>query len=208
MKNVWLLVVAVLLMLSGPFCSAQGFQNLDFEMATVSWGDSWATGDEGMPYWSVDSVIINGYPLAGAGLGIYNGQWPHGDYVPIEFPPISGAFSAFLWADYRRSASLSQTATIPSNAQHLLFDMVYLRPDSTGSLTVSVDGQSIGSDVLAYAGKTVELQFTLSGDPNVPESLPVVGLDNIRFVGVPEPASGALLGLGLLALMIVRQKGC
>lgn len=139
-------------------------------------------------------------------------------YASILSPPISGAWSAYLWADWQFSTSIWQVGTIPPMAEQLLFDYNHLDPWPYWSdwwpLTVSINGQTVGStspiDVSAYAGETVELRFTVSGpgNPSIPEYLAVVGLDNIRFYGVPEPTSSVLFGLGSLAFVIGTRRKC
>jgi len=58
-------------------------------------------------------------------------------------------------------------------------------------------------DVAAFAGQTVELKITeLQGPPNPP----MLVVDEIRFLPVPEPDLASLFGLGLLGTLLAARR--
>jgi hypothetical protein len=61
-------------------------------------------------------------------------------------------------------------------------------------------GQSIGG-----AGDTLGGYLQIQNDPNNPNNNGTALFQNISITAVPEPATSALLGLGMLALLVRRR---
>ena len=58
-------------------------------------------------------------------------------------------------------------------------------------------------DVSAFAGQVVDLRIT--DLMTAPES-PLLEIDQIEFLPVPEPSTATLFGLGLLAALLARRR--
>ena len=142
----------------------------------------------------VNRVLYNTVNLDAAGISLHSSTSP-------VFQPLEGNYSVFLQGSSiyapTASATIGQSATIPQDAQSLLFFA-----SSLLSFQVTFAGQSvpllqmgtganyviIGGDISTFAGQTGELRFTAP-----PESGGL--LDNVQF-SIPEPGVFGLAALG------------
>ena len=215
------LVIVSLLVGSGR-CISQGFVNLNFEEATVSTVPGYSFyvyASNAIPGWtaSLDSTpqSIIGYDtvsLGGAAVFLEDSS--------SSVAPLQGEYSIlFQGAEGNPNqnggdpltASISQTAQIPSTTQSLTF----WGNLSGAGVEVTIDGQIIpytaignganciiyGADVSEFAGLTETLSFVT---PANSETL----LDNIQFSTspLPEPSAFALWALGGLSLALRWRK--
>jgi hypothetical protein len=141
-------LLAVLLALSTLNAPAQGFRNLDFEMANVSgasyfdlYGTWFVPFSQALPYWQGSggaapaTAYYNGSMLDGSVVGLYSrtqlGPPASGFMPPVYLQTltnrvIGGQFSALLMSDYDLAggdmqASLWQTGLVPADANSLSF---------------------------------------------------------------------------------------
>ncbi len=212
------MAILLLLLLGGRIGFAQGFSDLDFEIATINTvsfpgGDRFTATVQG---WSVNTPnYVNGDP----------NSIPYNDIAldeasvdlvgidsPFTPPAIEGLYSIYLqggtqFAHSTNGASIWQTAQIPATARSLIY--------WGNALQVSFGGQMLlfsaisnapnytvyEADISAYAGQTGELRFT---EPWEHEAL----LDNIQFSTspAPEPSVSGLSALGGLCLAWRRWR--
>ena len=216
------LIVFVFGMLPAHFLSAQGFANLDFELATVAnlppGETEWVTAANGLPNWTVSfgtnqqiSVTHNSMTVGALNVSILGPTLSPSGFI------IQGSYTAILQpgvADQTVvAASISQVGLVPSGTQSLFFSTGFARLTSE-DLLVSLAGQPLtlflinqngenalyAADVSAFAGTTVDLSFSA-----MPARYPLFGgftIDSIYFSSqaVPEPSGLSLVGLGLLAV--------
>ncbi len=126
-----------------------------------------------------------------------------GSYSLEVYPPHGPAIDPF---PDQFHYSLTQRGDIPPDAKYLYFAF------KDGPWIASINGEDVAlgqmgsgnilyaaGDVSKFAGQTVDLAFRTAS----PTAIPFVGthfvLDNIFFVGVPEPRTEAL---GLVALIL------
>jgi hypothetical protein len=217
-----LVVLTANLILALGTC-AQDFHNFGFEGAYYSpvggnpllvyasqalpgWKAYYGTNRQGTVFWdspSGGSTCISVLSSSSALEGQFSVLLQGGRY---------GAPEAVEYMD----ASISQTGTVPSDAQSLQFKAhPGWRP-----LTVSLDGISVpflplsveanytvfAADVSAFAGETVELRFSaLSPDPFGPANNWTLDSISFRPESIPEPA---VPGLCCMALLILCLKPC
>jgi hypothetical protein len=215
--------ILIILMLAVKYrASAQGFTNLNFESANVS-GYPPGSGDvpisAALPGWSgyygnnqTSQVWYDGISIGGAVISIIDNNAP-------SFAPLQGNYSAFLFGGggpEGLSASISQTAVIPTGTESLLMDAW----SYDASPIVAINGQPIsmiplqtfanyslygGTVPAADIGPSVTLSFTdpppATGGPSMFE------LDNITFStqAVPEPSPLALTAVGGLLFALYRR---
>jgi len=213
--------VTVILMSAKAY--SQGFVNLDFEDATVilAGAPDIIYESSAIPGWS---AYFGGGGSGGAGDAIYYDTISLGgsmvaleDNNNVSPKPIQGNYSVFLFGassvyappDEQYSASIGQTATIPTTAESLTYW------SSGGALQATFNGQPLdflvtgstanyniySADVSAYAGQNGQLLFTT---PVNDSAL----LDNIQFSTspAPEPSAFALTALGGLLLSFRRWR--
>jgi hypothetical protein len=119
---------------------------------------------------------------------------------------LSGDFSAELYND----GLLSQTGSVPNDAESLQFEAYGLSGSSGFSIT-------LGGDTLSYSAISEESNYTIYG-ANIPANMDgqtealafecfgvgsgLVVLDNIEFspMNVPEPPECGLIGLGAILI--------
>ncbi len=225
-----LLVLSVLLPAVGH---TQGFQNLDFEMASFPMTGSLQSFSAALPFWQ---GTTNGVPLSTAlyatsyldenQIGIYDSSVQ--SRLNLFPPPISGQYSAFLevggpW--HPRQIELAQTGIVPSDAKSIQFattpyDLVnhdIPRPEVFGQLSLVVNGRSLpyilleaesnfllwGADISSIAGTTATIGWNLQ----TTGLGGAIGLDDISFsteaVVAPEPS---VLGLSVLGLVLLARR--
>lgn len=172
------------------------------------------------------AVSINNIFLDSAGISLFTTRVSG----PLDFSSeiLQGTQSAFLQAGVQPGfgpivpTSLAQTGTVPVGVQSLQFEAIL----GNAPFTVSLNGvaspvwelalndrgaapasKTFGVDVSPYAGKEVDLRFTvLPGDTQHGTLV----LDRLQFSAssVPEPATWTLLGTGAIALGLrLRKRG-
>lgn len=208
----WILSAGAAFALVGtPFGHAQGFINLNFESANivpipadpagrVQFGPAfpgWTAYFNATPLSFTDPVNYNNPSLGTAAIGLVNSASPSGGAISNQTVLLQG--SSIINGT---TVSLAQTGLVPTGTMSLRFQGANFGP----SLFVSLGGQPLnlgilqdfgsyreyGADISSFAGQSAELRFVkspLSGD---------LYFDNISFstVGVPEPGTWALIGLG------------
>jgi hypothetical protein len=214
----------VLLFLAATSVLGQGtFQNLDFESTTVSQSQAPGVVDVtlALPSWSVyigtnqQSLIrYNDVAIGSTSVDLLGSNAPGTGYASIE-----GGFSVLLQGGvagsgpnlYPAAASIRQIGLVPASARSVLFKA---QPDNAGSLSVSLGGTSIpysilsmtprynlyGANISAYAGQTLELDFSVSRFSGTAYSN--WNLDSIEFSAslIPEPGVLSLFALGTVLL--------
>ena len=198
----WTSAAAILLLAT----AAKGaFTNLDFESYSGSGADL-------LPGWeeNYSEHLLDMLPISSSGLGLVSTA---GDYLF----PLSGTYSGFLSSGNDGSPAFWQTDLVPASATHVQISTTYLNTDSVafsyllGSISLVesapqfVDGHYVyTTDIHSLAGQLATLQFGVSyvGDPMTPGGWHLV--DNVSFVTIPEPSTGALLLLG--AAWLARRK--
>ncbi|MGA2029008.1 MAG: hypothetical protein ABSG87_02935 [Verrucomicrobiota bacterium] len=207
---------------------AQGnFQNLDFESATIVpvSGDPYGRVEfaPAFPGWTGYTgineetlALYNNIFLDSSGIGIFDANSSSG--------LIQGNFTAMLEAGLglgtgqSANTTLSQTGTIPSNTQSLLFDAT--SGVDANTFAVSLNGQTLsliplssssnytlyGANISAWADQTATLAFTVFAQQPYDNNIHIVYLDDIQFStsSVPEPSEFALTALGALLLAFRR----
>ncbi len=193
-----------------PALFGQGtFQNLDFEAAQLILVDpviGYYDFAAALPGWSgyiggvLQTKFIPSMPLD-----------PRFAYITILAPPIIAPQGRYAVSfkdgkDQLTGATipvtLSQTGLVPAGTKSLEF---IAAGDGTA---VSLGGHELtkvelgpdrwGADISAYAGQTLELQFSVYAP----------FLDDIRFSSsaIPEPSVFALAGMGLAAVVVARLR--
>lgn len=186
--------------------AAQGaFTNLDFESYSGS-------GSDLLPGWEENYAIhlLDMLPISSSGLGLVSTD---GDFLL----PLSGTYSGFLSSGNDGSPSFWQTDYVPASATHIQISTTYLNTDSVafsyllgGISLVESAPEFVGghyvytTDIHSLAGQLATLQFGVSyiGDPETPGGWHLV--DDVSFLSIPEPGTGALLLLG--AAWLARKK--
>ncbi|MFO1461818.1 MAG: PEP-CTERM sorting domain-containing protein [Verrucomicrobiota bacterium] len=172
------------------------------------------------------AVSINNIFLDSAGISLFTTRVSG----PLNFSSqiLQGTQSAFLQAGVQLGGgpivptTLAQTGTVPVGMQSLQFEAI----TGNSPFTVSLNGvaapvwelaqndrgtappsKTFGVDLSPYAGKEVDLRFTvLPGDTQHGTLV----LDGLQFSAnsVPEPATWTLLGTGAIALGLrLRKQG-
>jgi hypothetical protein len=162
------------------------------------------------------SITVPGWPSPLTGNPIHGNYTVQLSGVHVNLP---GFFS---------TASISQTGDVPADAKSILFS-VRAEPSASTAPNVSLDGITIdvfpvstfkgvtlmAGDITPFAGTTRDLSFHAAGvhGPDL-VSEDVYDLDDIAFsplsleaLGVPEPASLSLLGVGGLVWLSGRRGG-
>ena len=225
------LVFALIAGLCMP-AAAQTFINLDFDQTTLpdplpvpSFFD-WAEGAPGWGHSIGENTDHLSYPSTHLGFSQTYAL------VPPAFSPFgaaSGDFalamrSGFFFEHEPRgdivTAFVSQTGMVPGIAQTVSLlaagSGFYLQLDSTIVPLVPVDldptsptyfedlltyaGEWTG-DVSAFAGQVVELKIYHADAP-----FRELTIDEIRFLPIPEPSTTALIGAGVLVLLLVARQ--
>lgn len=209
--------------------SAQSFVDLDFDAAKVALPPGTVDAmpwDQAAPGWSHPDGDSTGYvswfPNAGYSQSYVLLLSPFGsESGPYGFGLKSGAFheadpgGAYVQAYIAQTGHLGSTVTsinmlsssylfgVTLNGTGIVMRPVGLDPTSpTYSEDVMAYSGEWTGDVSAFAGQVVDLQITdLIATPNPP----LLELDQIEFLPVPEPSAAALFGLGLLAGLVARR---
>jgi len=208
------------------------FQNLDFEAAAVSQAQppGLVSASEALPGWAV-YISTNQQTQVGFNYPAIGSTWVSllgSNGVPglPGYRSIEGGFSVLFQGGviaapggglYPAPSSLRQTGLVPVGSQSIQFKA---QPDIVGTFKVSLDGVIIpffavsslsgytayGGDVSAFGGRTVELEFALSGGPGSEYS--IWNFDSIQFSTsvVPEPSVLALTALGAFLIAVRRLK--
>jgi hypothetical protein len=201
-------------------CSAQSFQNMDFE----------AAGSHAIPVnavWLGWSLAATGWQhAAGADtLFVYHNPpqtnltqaYSLIDRTSAKWTPLAGDFSLALSSGYYSAAqanslwvpaSISQEGLVPedSHSFRLLANgdvSVYI--NSQPIALSNLGGDWLGGDVSAFAGQVVTLEIA-SGSTELHN--PVM-IDSLSFSAqpVPEPASLTLLAAGLAGIVALLRRG-
>ena len=194
----------------------QGFLNLDFESAQnlPSTGGASVSVANALPNWT-----------AYAGLNTLSAVYYVSNIFlgssPVELEAGSLALSGHFSVGLYNSGSISQTGSVPNNAESLLFEAE--GPGTGGSLGASGLEVMLGGQSLSLSALSDGSGYTVYG-ANVPadmddqvEALTFlirgggdggVLLDNIEFssMSVPEPSQFALVGLGAILLSLRYRR--
>jgi hypothetical protein len=211
---------------------AQGFQNLDFEAATISpaplgytpaGADNPISAADALPGWTVyeDSTLCTavwGTP----GLDITYVSLNYGQ--PFGYLSLQGVYSIGISAynlapGYYTSASIAQTGLIPEGSQSIQFFLRnYKLPSGNPAgetLIVTINGTPIPISVISKSGYVMTIAGDVSAFAGTTAELKFTapsesnyGMDSIAFssIGVPEPSAFSLIGLGLLGLGWHRRR--
>lgn len=229
MKVIKNVILASLILIIKQDAVAQGFVNLDFESATIVpvSGDPYGRVEfaPAFPGWtgytganSATLALYNNIFLDSSGIGIFDANSPSN--------VIQGNYTAMLEAGLglgtgqSANTTLSQTGTIPSNTQSLLFDAT--SGVDANTFAVSLNGQTLsliplssssnytlyGANISAWADTTATLAFTVFAQQPYANNIHIVYLDDIQFSSsaVPEPSVLGLSALGGLLLAWRRWK--
>ncbi len=196
-------VILALAAISSISAWGQGFLNLDFESAYNLPGNpgsgTLVSVTNALPGWTVDGGDISVYYASNSFSGAGTSVELKGGALAL-----SGNFSVELFD----GGSINQTGLIPDNAESLQFEAAgpeaRLLSITLGGQTLSYSLLSEGTDYNVYGvnipvpmdGQTEALTFA-----NQQLGAGVL-LDNIEFstMSVPEPAEGAMIGLGTILL--------
>jgi len=143
----------------------------------------------------------------------------------LIYRSIEGGFSVLLQGGtiggpggvlYAAPASIRQTGLVPATSRSIQFKA----QTEPGAFSVSLDGVSLpyfnlstgsgysvyGADVSAFAGRTVELEFSLSRLPGTDYSN--WNIDSIQFsdLAIPEPGVAAFVVVGGVLLWRFRRR--
>jgi hypothetical protein len=213
---------------------AQGFQNLDFEAATISsaplgYTPAGASGPisaaDALPGWTVyeDNTLCTavwGIPgLAITFVSLDQGS-AFGYHTALEGNYSVGLSANNVAPGYYTSASIAQTGIIPDGMQSIQFLLQNLNfppPDfpPDGNLFVTLNGTQIPVSVISTSGYTMTMAGDISTFAGTTAELKLAvsavanyTLDSITFssAGVPEPSAFGLVGLGLLGLGWHRRR--
>lgn len=199
----------------GPFPGT-----LPWEAAAPGWEHSAGDSTEYVYY-------LNGH------LG-YSQSYILFDAAHSVFGPVSGAFAMMMRSGSFRehvprgefvNTFLAQTGMVPFNARtlRLLSNNFHFEASiddvAIDMLPVGLDhnspnyaedravyrGEFVG-DISSFAGRVAELKILNTYPSEGESSSKFLTIDNIRFVPLPEPASGALISLGVAVLLLRAIK--
>ena len=206
-----------------PNLSGQGFVDLNFESVSGTpvrlpngYNPIVIAPSNGIPGWTATGgdfnptyILYNTFTLGDSAVTLFNTT---NEY---SFPVLAGRYSLWLFGggSSPQGVSISQTATVPANADSIQF-LAAIHPEL---LEVSLGGQNItcsalsstsdytlyGGDVSAFAGQRETLTITVPRGINND-----VILDDINFSAsqVPEPRTLSLFGVcALLFCWHLRQ---
>ena len=227
-------IVCFLLLYLGCECGlwAQGFQNLDFESATLDPipGDTYnrVYFNLALPGWSgfsgtnqLSAALYNSIFLDSTGIAIFD---TNASFIPLGGQLIDGDYTVFLEAGSQLGAGpsanalLSQTGLVPAGTRSLSFLAVTNGPFgvSLGGVPLNlVSSPVVGhnyrlyqADVSAFAGLTEELDFTVFAEDPYNNRLRSMLLDDIGFSpdAIPEPSALLLTFAGVLVLWPVLKR--
>jgi len=198
----------MLVIIAAISARGQGFLNLNFESAYNLPGNPGFDGasvsvTNALPDWT---AYQGG--LALSSIYYVSNSFP-GDSTSIELESgslaLSGNFSVGLYPD----GSISQTGSVPGNAESLQFEA-----SSALNLEVTLGGQSLSYSALSegpnYTVYGANIPADMEGQPETltfgingaGETL----LDDIDFISVPEPSEYALIGLGAILFGLYRRR--
>ena len=224
MRTTPLLAGFSVLLLALYSAHAQGtLQNLNFEQANpvfTAFPSLDVTAASSLPYWTAS---IGGVPQTDIG---YNAASTGATEVSIinshgPVPVLDGNYSVLLTGGTSASsASISQTALIPSGMQSLLFEAqqgtgggaggnldVFIGTQSVSLMPVAIESTYTlyGAKFSQWAGDTEQLTFSAAEGTT---GLNNWTLDDISFSpnAVPEPNTLALVIMGGVALAVRRWR--
>lgn len=222
---------SAVLLVAATGASAAAFVDLDFDAARLpappdalvfmpwdqaapGWGhpDGDSTGYVSYPIGNVgysQTYVLTPAPF-GAASGLYGFAMRSGNAV--EGDPGSPFVLAFISQTGELGPAVTSVNLLAGGARfELTLDdtPIALRPVGLDPSSptyeddlLSYSGEWSG-DVAAFAGRTVELKITeLQGPPNPP----MLVIDEIRFLPVPEPELASLFGLGLFGTLLAARR--
>lgn len=206
-------VPLVFMLLSPILIQAQGtFLNLDFEQATMvplgGGNSNLYSALDALPGWTVyqgsnvvGAVLYNNLTLGSPSVSIHDPMSIFGIIHPLE-----GVYSVVIQSSTGGviPSAIGQTGQLPLDSATLLFYAanyqnleVSFADNAISYVQVGVGANYsiLGADISSYAGQYGELRFTS-------RSSGFLEIDNIQFssIGIPEPSTLTLFGLGALLL--------
>ncbi len=190
------------------------FQNLDFEAANLSpvpagqFGGA-VSSTQGIPGWTaflgtnqLTQILQNNYTLGNASVDILGPNWSFGGIIEGQYTLVLQP-GANPFGSGNISASISQTGTVPGNAESIQF-----KASTFSSFSISFRGQDLPlsiigtgvnyslyrADISPYRGQTGALTLTALAGPNTTDYF-----DSIVF-SIPEPDMLSLFALGGLVI--------
>ena len=219
MKRITAILAVTALIISAR---GQGFLNLNFESAQNLPGNP-GTGElvsvtNALPDWTVYAgPVIDGNVLS----EIYYVSNSLGRAENVELEGGTLALSGNDSVELFNGGTISQTATVPDNAESLEFEAEGQGADGTlGASGLSI---TLGGQTLSYAEISEGPDYYIYG-ANIPSNLEGLSealifscqgtgsgqdqLDDIEFLptSVPEPSEWALIGMGAVALLVRRRR--
>jgi hypothetical protein len=218
MKKIFLVSVGIAAFLANTTFLAKA------TIAPTLYNESWENNLDG---WTVagGNMTLAGFSST---LGVTEGSYSVGLGAPLGAPnygiQFSSSASTALTLSLASASQITMDAYVPAGdfGSLLKFDLIVSQ--KTGMVSVSLDNSTfsqsadIGGEKILTWTIPASVQTTLAANPTKQTSLifeiggnstspnDVVYLDNLQVVGVPEPSTMALAGLGMAGWLVIRRR--